>query len=116
VAYLNKGLEISLIDVNDDKEQTFYFEGGLASFVRHMNHNRVVLHKQPIYISKTNNGIGVDVALQYNDGFSESIFSFANCVNTMDGGTHLTGFRSALTRVYNDYAHKNKFSRKKMQI
>jgi DNA gyrase subunit B len=109
VAYLNKGLEISLIDVNDDKEQTFYFEGGLASFVRHMNHNRVVLHKQPIYISKTNNGIGVDVALQYNDGFSESIFSFANCVNTMDGGTHLTGFRSALTRVYNDYAHKNKF-------
>jgi DNA gyrase subunit B len=109
IAYLNKGLEISIVDNREDKEQTFYFEGGLASFVRHMNHNRAVIHKQPIYISKSSGGIGVDVALQYNDGFSETILSFANCVNTMDGGTHLTGFRSALTRVYNDYAHKNKF-------
>jgi len=109
VAYLNKGLEISITDVNEDKEQTFYFEGGITSFVRHLNHNRPVIHKQPISVSKSSNGIGVDVALQYNDGFSESIFSFANCVNTIDGGTHLTGFRSALTRVYNDYAHKNKF-------
>jgi DNA gyrase subunit B len=109
VAYLNKGLEISITDVREDKEQTFYFEGGLASFVRHMNHNRTVIHKQPIYVAKTSNGIGVEVALQYNDGFSETILSFANCVNTIDGGTHLTGFRSALTRVYNDYAHKNKF-------
>jgi DNA gyrase subunit B len=109
VAYLNKGLEISITDVKDDKEQTFYFEGGITSFVRHLNHNRPVIHKQPISVSKTNNGIGVEVALQYNDGFSENIFSFANCVNTIDGGTHLTGFRSALTRVFNDYAHKNKF-------
>ena len=109
VAYLNKGLEISITDVREDKEQTFYFEGGLASFVRHMNHNRTVIHKQPIYVAKTSNGIGVECALQYNDGFSETILSFANCVNTIDGGTHLTGFRSALTRVYNDYAHKNKF-------
>jgi len=109
VAYLNKGLEISITDVNQDKEQTFYFEGGITSFVRHLNHNRGVIHKQPINVSKTNNGIGVEVALQYNDGFSENIFSFANCVNTIDGGTHLTGFRSALTRVFNDYAHKNKF-------
>jgi len=74
-----------------------------------MNHNRTVIHKQPIYVAKTSNGIGVECALQYNDGFSETILSFANCVNTIDGGTHLTGFRSALTRVYNDYAHKNKF-------
>src|SRR5271157_20760 len=109
VAYLNKGLEISITDIKDDKEQTFYFEGGITSFVRHLNHNRPVIHKQPISVSKTNNGIGVEVALQYNDGFSENIFSFANCVNTIDGGTHLTGFRSALTRVFNDYAHKNKF-------
>jgi DNA gyrase subunit B len=109
VAYLNKGLEISITDVKDDKEQTFYFEGGITSFVRHLNHNRPVIHKQPISVSKANNGIGVEVALQYNDGFSENIFSFANCVNTIDGGTHLTGFRSALTRVFNDYAHKNKF-------
>jgi DNA gyrase subunit B len=109
VAYLNKGLEISITDVKEDKEQTFYFEGGISSFVRHLNHNRGVIHKQPINVSKTNNGIGVEAAIQYNDGFSESIFSFANCVNTVDGGTHLTGFRSALTRVFNDYAHKNKF-------
>ena len=109
VAYLNKGLEISITDINEDKEQTFYFEGGITSFVRHLNHNRPVIHKQPISVAKSSNGIGVEVALQYNDGFSESIFSFANCVNTIDGGTHLTGFRSALTRVYNDYAHKNKF-------
>ena len=109
VAYLNKGLEISITDVKEDKEQTFYFEGGITSFVRHLNHNRPVIHKQPISVSKTNNGIGVEVAIQYNDGFSENIFSFANCVNTIDGGTHLTGFRSALTRVFNDYAHKNKF-------
>jgi DNA gyrase subunit B len=109
VAYLNKGLEISITDVKEDKEQTFYFEGGITSFVRHLNHNRGVIHKQPINVSKTNNGIGVEAALQYNDGFSESIFSFANCVNTVDGGTHLTGFRSALTRVFNDYAHKNKY-------
>ena len=109
VAYLNKGLEISITDVSQDKEQTFYFEGGITSFVRHLNHNRPVIHKQPISVAKSNNGIGVEAAIQYNDGFSESIFSFANCVNTVDGGTHLTGFRSALTRVYNDYAHKNKF-------
>ncbi|MCX6003069.1 MAG: DNA topoisomerase (ATP-hydrolyzing) subunit B [Chloroflexi bacterium] len=108
VAYLNKGLEISIRDIKEDKEQTFYFEGGITSFVRHLNRNRVVCHKQPIYVAKDSNGTMVEAALQYNDGFSESIFSFANCVNTVDGGTHLTGFRSALTRVFNDYSRKNK--------
>ncbi|MBN1643973.1 MAG: DNA topoisomerase (ATP-hydrolyzing) subunit B [Dehalococcoidales bacterium] len=108
IAYLNKGLEISLKDIKEDKEQTYFFEGGITSFVRHLNRNRVVLHKLPIYTSKAYNGTLVEAALQYNDGFSESIFSFANCVNTIDGGTHLTGFRSALTRVFNDYARKNK--------
>ena len=108
MAYLNKGLEICLREVGRDCEKTFYFEGGITSFVRHLNRNRVVRHPRPIYISKTVNSTAVEAALQYNDGFADSTFSFANCVNTMDGGTHLTGFRSALTRVLNDYAHKNK--------
>jgi len=109
VAYLNKGLRIHLKDERQDCERTFYFEGGIAGFVRRLNLNRVVRHHQPIYISKLVDSTMVEVALQYNDGFTESTFSFANCVNTVDGGTHLTGFRSALTRVLNDYAHKNKF-------
>ena len=109
MAYLNKGLEICFKDERKEDEKTFYFEGGIASFVRHLNRNRVVRHRQPIYTSKTIDNTIVEAALQYNDGYTESTFSFANCVNTMDGGTHLTGFRSALTRVLNDYAHKNKF-------
>ena len=109
MAYLNKGLEICLKDESKDREKTFYFEGGITSFVRYLNRHRLVRHPSPIYISKLVNSTIVEVALQYNDGFAESIFSFANCVNTVDGGTHLTGFRSALTRVLNDYARKNKF-------
>jgi len=109
LAYLNKGLEICIRDEKKDEERTFYFEGGITGFVRHLNRNRVVRHRQPIYLLKTVNGTIVEAALQYNDGFSESSFSFANCVNTVDGGTHLTGFRSALTRALNDYARKNKF-------
>jgi DNA gyrase subunit B len=108
MAYLNKGVEITLLDEINDRERTFYFEGGITGFVRHLNRNRIVRHPVPIYITKSINSTTVEVALQYNDGFSESAFSFANCVNTVDGGTHLTGFRSALTRVLNDYAHKSK--------
>jgi DNA gyrase subunit B len=108
MAFLNKGLEISLKEEKRDREQTFYFEGGITSFVRHLNRGRAVRHPHPIYITKEVNSTIVEAALQYNDGFTESVFSFANCVNTVDGGTHLTGFRSALTRVLNDYAHKNK--------
>jgi DNA gyrase subunit B len=108
MAYLNKGVEMTLIDEINDRERTFYFEGGITGFVRHLNRNRIVRHPVPIYVSKSINSTQIEVALQYNDGFSESAFSFANCVNTVDGGTHLTGFRSALTRVLNDYAKKNK--------
>ena len=113
MAYLNRGLQITIKDErtgdeNSHKEQTFYFEGGITSFVRHLNRGRTVRHVHPIYIDKEVNSTIVELALQYNDGFNESVFSFANCVNTVDGGTHLTGFRSALTRVLNDYAHKNK--------
>ncbi len=109
VAYLNKELEIHIQDEKRDEELTFYFEGGITGFVRHLNRGRVVRHLQPIYITKSINSTMVEAALQYNDGYTESILSFANCVNTVDGGTHLTGFRSALTRVLNDYAHKKKF-------
>jgi DNA gyrase subunit B len=108
LAYLNKGLEISVNDERSGQERTFYFEGGITGFVRQLNRNRVVRHRQPIYIYKETDSTIVEAALQYNDGFSESSFSFANCVNTIDGGTHLTGFRSALTRALNDYARKNK--------
>jgi DNA gyrase subunit B len=108
MAYLNKELEIRLIDKQKDDEKTFYFEGGITGFVRHLNRNRTVRHRPPIYISKQVNHTIVEVSLQYNDGFTDNTICFANCVNTIDGGTHLTGFRSALTRVLNDYAHKSK--------
>jgi DNA gyrase subunit B len=108
IAYLNRGLEISLCDERTASEMTFYFEGGITSFVRHLNRTRVLRHATPIYVSKQVNGTIVEAALQYNDGFTESTNSFANCVNTIDGGTHLTGFRSALTRALNDYTRRNK--------
>jgi DNA gyrase subunit B len=108
VAYLNKGLEISIVDKRTDVEETFYFEGGITGFVRHLNHNRGVINRLPISVYKKVDPTIVEVAMQYNDGYTETSFSFANCINTQDGGTHLTGFRSALTRVLNDYATKNK--------
>jgi len=108
LAFLNKGVEISLRDERTDSELTYYFEGGIASLIRRINKNRQVLDK-PIYISGSVNSTAVEVAIQYNDGYSENVIAFANCVNTKEGGTHLTGFRAALTRVLNDYARKNKF-------
>ncbi|TET17396.1 MAG: DNA topoisomerase (ATP-hydrolyzing) subunit B [Dehalococcoidia bacterium] len=108
MAYLNKGVEIWFRDERTGEEKTLYFEGGIVSFVRHLNRKRTVLQQMPVYISKMVNSTSVEVALQYNDGFTESTLSFANCINTLDGGTHLTGFRSALTRVLNDYARKYK--------
>ena len=108
VAYLNKGLELHLEDEQTGSEMTFYFEGGITGFVRSLNRRRDVCHRQPIYIHKQINSTITEVALQYNDGFNEAIHSFANCVNTTDGGTHVTGFRAALTRSLNDYAHKNR--------
>jgi len=107
MCYLNRGAEIRFEDQRTDRESTFYFEGGISSFVRYLNEDRPVLHK-PIYISKAVNGTEVEVALQYNSGFSETTLSFANCVNTQDGGSHLTGFRTAHTRVINDCARKLK--------
>jgi len=109
MAYLTKGVWVHFIDERQDRELTFFFQGGIASFVRRLNKDRDVVHPQPIYIERTVNGTIIEAALQYNDGLSESTFSFANCINTIDGGSHLTGFRSALTRVLNDYGRKQKF-------
>jgi DNA gyrase subunit B len=106
MAYLTKGLRITFVDEREDREHTFYFEGGIVSFVRHLNKHRQPIHPRPLYIDKQVNGTAVEIALQYNDGFAESVFSFANNINTVDGGTHLTGFRSALTRTLNTYARK----------
>ena len=108
-AYLNKGLEIKLIDERrpiEDSELTFFFEGGISSFVRHMNRNRGAVTVLPIYIQKFADGSSIEIAMQYNNGFSENTLSFANCIHTVDGGTHISGFRAGLTRGLNDYARK----------
>ncbi len=109
MAFLTRGLTIHFVDNREvrgkprAREMSFYFEGGIASFVRYLNKNRTTLHA-PIYVEKQVNGTLVEAAIQYTDGYAESMFAFANNINTVDGGTHLTGFRSALTRSMNDYA------------
>lgn len=108
LAYLNKGVEIAIKDERANQEKAFYFDGGIASYVRRLNKHRMVVHPYPIYISTMTDSTVIEAALQYNDSFTESTLSFANCVNTRDGGSHLTGFRSALTRVFNDYARNAK--------
>ena len=113
MAYLNKGLEISFkSDWHANRwpsnEVTYYFDGGISSFVRGLNQKRGVVHEEPIYVEKDFEGTKVEVALQYNDSYSEFVYAFANCINTEDGGTHVTGFRSALTRVLNDFGRKSK--------
>jgi len=106
MAYLNRGLTIGLRDERSDREVTFYFEGGLMSFVRHLNKNRTVIMPRPVHVERQVEKTLIEVALQYNDGFNETLFSFGNGINTVDGGMHVTGFRSALTRTLNDYARK----------
>ena len=114
MAYLNKGLQITFrsewhANRWPNNELTFYFDGGISSFVRGLNQKRSVIHENPIYVEKDYEETHVEVALQYNETFSEFVYAFANCINTEDGGTHVTGFRSALTRAINDYAKKEKF-------
>jgi DNA gyrase subunit B len=115
IAYLNKGLQIRFVSQwhqeqrKGDVERTYYFDGGIANLVRNINRNRKVMQALPFYFEKTLDDTLVEVAVQYNDSFTESVFSFANCINTQEGGSHLTGFRSALTRVINDYARKQGF-------
>jgi DNA gyrase subunit B len=106
-AYLNKGLWIRLIDRRIDREKNFYFEGGVTSFVRHLNRRRETLSARPIHVEKVVEGTSVEVALQYNDGFAENVLAFANNIHTVDGGTHVTGFRAALTGSLNDWARRS---------
>ncbi len=117
VAYLNKGLEVSFIshwharERDGDIERSYYFEGGLTGLVRSVNRHRKVLQERPFYMLKAVDSTIVEAAIQYNDGYNESVLAFANCILTEEGGTHLTGFRSALTRVINDYARKHNLVR-----
>ncbi|MEQ8154878.1 MAG: DNA topoisomerase (ATP-hydrolyzing) subunit B [Clostridiaceae bacterium] len=106
LAFLNKGISIRLVDERDDKEEDYFYEGGIKSFVSYLNRNREVLHQDPIYVEGIKDGVAVEVALQYHDGYNENLFSFANNIDTIEGGTHLVGFKTALTRVMNDYAKK----------
>lgn len=107
LAFLNKGLRITLTDKRvEDKVESFHYEGGLQSFVQYLNEAKDVVNNDVIYIENTKDDVVVDVALQYNDSYSETILSFVNNINTIDGGTHLSGFRSALTRTLNDYGRK----------
>jgi DNA gyrase subunit B len=108
-AYLTRGLKLTLIDERSDREMSFYFEGGIVSFVRHLNRNRTVVHDRPFYVLREVPACLVEVALQYNDSYGESTHTFANNINTVDGGTHLSGFKSALTRTMNEYAKRNGF-------
>jgi DNA gyrase subunit B len=105
-AYLTKGVWITLRDERVDRERSFYFEGGLVSFVRHLNRNKVALHLRPIYVERKDGTTTIEVALQYNDSYAENVLAFANNINTVDGGTHITGFRRALTRSLNDWAKR----------
>ncbi|MDQ1911194.1 DNA topoisomerase (ATP-hydrolyzing) subunit B [Paenibacillus sp. GD4] len=107
LAFLNKGIEIVLTDERTEQSQSFQYEGGIISFVEYLNRNREVVHQPPIYTEGTKDHIQVEIALQYNDSYSENIYSFANNINTHEGGTHESGFKSALTRIMNDYARKH---------
>jgi DNA gyrase subunit B len=106
MAFVTRGTTIYFLDERSNREMTFYFEGGITSFVRYLNRNRETLHSV-VYADKQIEGIGIEFAVQYTDAYTESIYSFANTINTVDGGTHLTGMRAALTRVINDYARKS---------
>ncbi|MFC2028997.1 DNA topoisomerase (ATP-hydrolyzing) subunit B [Chloroflexota bacterium] len=106
MAFVTRGITIKYVDERSNRQLTFYFEGGITSFVRHLNRNRTTLHNV-VYIEKEIDGVGIEAAIQYTNAYTESVYSFANTINTVDGGTHLTGLRSALTRVINDHARKN---------
>ena len=109
LAFLNRGLRIEMLDqrTEEEKQAVFQYEGGIISFVEYLNSNKYVLHKKVIYFERQLDDVQIEIAMQYNAGYNESIFSFANDINTVEGGTHLSGFRTALTRTLNDYARKS---------
>ena len=106
IAFLNKGLRISISGTVEDQSNTYKFDGGIVEFVQYINRNRTTLHDKPIYINAEKNGVSVELCMQYTESYVESIYTFANNINTVEGGTHLVGFRSALTRTINEYARK----------
>ena len=107
LAFLNKGIKIVLTDKREEnKQEIYYYEGGIKEFVAYLNRNKEVLHQEPIYVESEKEGIVVEIALQYNDGYNENLYSFANNIDTIEGGTHLSGFKSALTRIINDYGKR----------
>jgi DNA gyrase subunit B len=114
LAFLNKGICISLVDERLPlaKENRFQFEGGIRSFIEYLNKNKTVIHKDPIYIEGNRDNVDVEIAMQYNDGYLENIIAFVNYINTREGGTHLVGFKAALTRVLNDFLKKSKYAKK----
>src|SRR4051812_9693763 len=114
LSFLNKGVMITLTDerVGQEKSETFLAKDGLKEFVRHLNASRKPLHNEVVYVDTTRDDVGIELAMQYNDGYTENVFSFVNNINTHEGGTHLTGFKSALTRVINAYAAKGNFLKK----
>ncbi|MGB7923727.1 MAG: DNA topoisomerase (ATP-hydrolyzing) subunit B [Pyrinomonadaceae bacterium] len=108
-AFLNKGIRITIKDEREETERSheFYYKGGIAEFVKHLNKNKSVLHDKPVYFERNADALSIEVAIQYNDGYDEKVYSFANNINTVDGGTHLSGFRSAFTRTINNYAQSS---------
>ncbi len=111
LAFLNGGIVITLDDERDGKKHNFHYEGGIVSFVTHLNKNKASVNEKPIYMRGEKDGIDAEIALQWNDGYAETIYTFANNINTHEGGTHLSGFRSALTRTINAYATKNNLAK-----
>src|SRR5215212_721740 len=111
LAFLNGGVLITLDDERDGKSHKFHYEGGIVSFVMHLNKNKAAVNDKPIYMRGDKDGIEAEIALQWNDGYAETIYTFANNINTHEGGTHLSGFKSALTRTINAYASKNNLAK-----
>ncbi|MCK4993957.1 MAG: DNA topoisomerase (ATP-hydrolyzing) subunit B [Candidatus Omnitrophica bacterium] len=111
LAFLNKGLIIKLTDEKSEKEVEFCFKGGIAQFIEHLNKNKTPITKKVVYLEKTKEDVEVEIALQYNDGYAETVYTFANNINTIEGGTHLTGFKSALTRTLNQFCKNKKLSK-----
>src|SRR3989440_2533124 len=111
LAFLNGGVLITLDDERDGKSHKFHYQGGIASFVTHLNKNKAAVNEKPIFMHGEKDSIDIEIALQWNDGYAETVYSFANNINTHEGGTHLSGFRSALTRTINYYATKNNLAK-----